>query len=195
MAHYEFDAILDIHVSCDASSREEALASAVKNKTYEIAGARMNDAEPTKYLSCQEFAARVGKNAMHITKLCANGAIPGVIRIGGHYAIPENAQLVDHRITSGKYTGLYDKYGRKRYEEMKARKAAGLPDPPRRPPNTNPIFVAREKQGISRAELAAAMGVKPITVAGWETGYRNPKRSTLQRIADALGVDVNTLTE
>jgi transcriptional regulator with XRE-family HTH domain len=55
------------------------------------------------------------------------------------------------------------------------------------------IKTAREKAGMSQAQLASKMGVTNHCISSWERGKRNPKYETLSRIADALGVDVNCL--
>lgn len=46
---------------------------------------------------------------------------------------------------------------------------------------------ARVEQGLSQAELARRMGVKPPYVAGLEAGTRNLTLGQLANIADALG--------
>ena len=46
---------------------------------------------------------------------------------------------------------------------------------------------ARTAQGLSQAELARRMGVKPPYVAGIEAGKRNLTLGQLANIADALG--------
>jgi transcriptional regulator with XRE-family HTH domain len=46
---------------------------------------------------------------------------------------------------------------------------------------------ARIEQGLSQAELARRMGVKPPFVAGLEAGTRNVTLGQLANIADALG--------
>jgi len=45
----------------------------------------------------------------------------------------------------------------------------------------------RAEQGLSQAELARRMGVKPPYVAGLEAGTRNLTLGQLANIADALG--------
>jgi transcriptional regulator with XRE-family HTH domain len=46
---------------------------------------------------------------------------------------------------------------------------------------------ARTDQGLTQAELARRMGVKPPYVAGLEAGKRNVTLGQLANIADALG--------
>jgi transcriptional regulator with XRE-family HTH domain len=45
----------------------------------------------------------------------------------------------------------------------------------------------RVEQGLSQAELARRMGVKPPYVAGLEAGTRNLTLGQLANVADALG--------
>ena len=54
------------------------------------------------------------------------------------------------------------------------------------------IKEARKQAGLSQKELADKLGISFQTLAQWETGKRNPKYDTLKRIADALGVSVNS---
>jgi transcriptional regulator with XRE-family HTH domain len=53
---------------------------------------------------------------------------------------------------------------------------------------------AREQAGLSRGQLAAAIGVDPSYIARIESGERaKPAADVLQRIADALGIDSGDL--
>ena len=52
----------------------------------------------------------------------------------------------------------------------------------------------REKQGISQEELADRAGLHRTYISGVERGVRNPTVVVLQKIADALGVELSTLT-
>lgn len=51
----------------------------------------------------------------------------------------------------------------------------------------------REKQGISQEELADRAGLHRTYISGVERGVRNPTVIVLQKIADALGVELSTL--
>jgi transcriptional regulator with XRE-family HTH domain len=51
----------------------------------------------------------------------------------------------------------------------------------------------REEKGWSQAKLGVLSGVGPAGVSQIETGRRNPSAGTLQRIADALEVEVRDL--
>lgn len=66
---------------------------------------------------------------------------------------------------------------------------------PRRRGTQSPITSARMAAGMTQAQLAQAIGVKPQQVGNWERGLRNPKIDALQRMADALGCDLSDLME
>ena len=55
------------------------------------------------------------------------------------------------------------------------------------------ISVARKQANLTQAELGARIGVSASLIGAWETGVRNPKYSTLERIADALGTNVDEM--
>ena len=55
------------------------------------------------------------------------------------------------------------------------------------------IIRARKIAGVSQRELAERLQVSPSMVSQWERGIRKPKNSTMLRIAEALGVDVQEL--
>ena len=55
------------------------------------------------------------------------------------------------------------------------------------------IRTARKNAGLTQRELGALLGVTQATVGQYENGTRNPKTETLQRFADALGVDFAAL--
>ena len=72
-----------------------------------------------------------------------------------------------------------------------------LPNAPRRGPRgrgtQSPITSARMAAGMTQAQLAEAIGVKPQQVGNWERGERNPKLDALERIASACGCSVQDL--
>lgn len=72
-----------------------------------------------------------------------------------------------------------------------------LPNAPRRGPRgrgtQSPITRARMAAGMTQAQLAQAIGVKPQQVGNWERGDRNPKLDALERIASACGCSVQDL--
>jgi transcriptional regulator with XRE-family HTH domain len=57
------------------------------------------------------------------------------------------------------------------------------------------IKLIRNKRGLTQKELGKKIGVTAVTVGQWETGKRNPKYETLQRISNALEIDVSELFE
>ncbi len=50
------------------------------------------------------------------------------------------------------------------------------------------IKASRKEKGITQEELGNILGVSGSMIAQYETDKRNPKRETLVKIADALGV-------
>lgn len=61
--------------------------------------------------------------------------------------------------------------------------------------NDSLIAQARLAKGLTQAQLAEAIGVKPTQIANWEQGTRKPKVGALMKIADALGIDWTTLIQ
>lgn len=55
------------------------------------------------------------------------------------------------------------------------------------------IKEARKRAGLTQKQLADKLGISYVGISQWENNQRNPKLETLQRIADALGVDVETI--
>lgn len=55
------------------------------------------------------------------------------------------------------------------------------------------IRKARKAKGLTQEELAKSLGVSFAMIGQYERGERNPKLDTLQRIADALDVNVGLL--
>ena len=57
-----------------------------------------------KYLSVTQTAEKRGISTRRIQILCGEGRVPGAVRIGYSWAIPDDAEKpVDARIKSGKY--------------------------------------------------------------------------------------------
>ena len=56
-----------------------------------------------------------------------------------------------------------------------------------------PLRRLRTEKGISQSQLGKQLFVNHSTVARWENGSRLPDASMILRLADALGVDANTL--
>lgn len=70
---------------------------------------------------------------------------------------------------------------------------SGTRSGPRQRGNESPITAARMAAGMTQAQLAEAIGVKPQQIGNWERGIRNPKLDALQKMADALGCDLSDL--
>lgn len=51
----------------------------------------------------------------------------------------------------------------------------------------------RQMHGLSQAELAEKIGVKPSTISMYEVGKREPDFETEEALADFFNVDLNTL--
>lgn len=55
------------------------------------------------------------------------------------------------------------------------------------------LRVALKESGLSRAELAARLGVKAATIKSWVVGRRSPTVRRLLDLATVLGIDAGTL--
>ena len=55
------------------------------------------------YLSVSQTAEKWGISTRRIQILCGEGRIPGAMRIGAFWAIPDAAKPTDARIKNGKY--------------------------------------------------------------------------------------------
>ena len=55
------------------------------------------------------------------------------------------------------------------------------------------IRSARKEKGLTQSELAEKLGISYMVISQYERGIRNPKLDTVRRIADALGVDMQSL--
>ena len=61
------------------------------------------------------------------------------------------------------------------------------------PDQPSPIRAVRIAAGMTQQQLADALGVAQQSVTRWETGEREPRVSTLKRIAAVLGCDLSAL--
>ena len=57
------------------------------------------------------------------------------------------------------------------------------------------IKEARKKAGLTQKELGQKLGLSFQAIAQWENDLRNPKFETLKKIADALGVNIDSLLD
>jgi ribosome-binding protein aMBF1 (putative translation factor) len=55
------------------------------------------------------------------------------------------------------------------------------------------IRAAREKRGMTRAQLAAAIGVATCSVCRWELGRRTPEAWAIRALEYALGLQIGSL--
>ena len=57
-----------------------------------------------EYLSVKQTAEKWGISGRRIQRLCTEGRIPGAIKIGSYWAVPDTAEKPrDARVKSGKY--------------------------------------------------------------------------------------------
>ena len=70
-------------------------------------------------ITLKDYAARHGLNAATLRQRILRGGIPEAQKLGRDWFVPEDLTLTDHRVKTGEYTGYYDKYGRRYYEERK----------------------------------------------------------------------------
>ena len=56
-------------------------------------------------LTISQYAARIGKAPRSVQQKCKAGTLPGAVKIGRDWLIPENAPYPDARIKSGQYIG------------------------------------------------------------------------------------------
>lgn len=59
----------------------------------------------------------------------------------------------------------------------------------------NKIATARKSKNLSQAELAKQIAISPQAVGKWERGESMPDITTLNRLAEILGVDLNYFSE
>ncbi|MDR1940018.1 MAG: helix-turn-helix domain-containing protein [Clostridiales bacterium] len=55
------------------------------------------------------------------------------------------------------------------------------------------IKEARQKAGLTQVQVAEKLGVNAKNYNKYESGERAPKDATLEKIAEALNIDVNVL--
>lgn len=57
------------------------------------------------------------------------------------------------------------------------------------------IKLARVEAGLTQTELARKCNVPYQSISQWECGLRNPKLETLRKIANALGIPLETFID
>lgn len=62
-------------------------------------------------------------------------------------------------------------------------------------PTGNRIRLARERAGLTQRQLGDKLNMPFQSISQWERGIRNPKLSTLEKMADALGITVSELID
>jgi transcriptional regulator with XRE-family HTH domain len=55
------------------------------------------------------------------------------------------------------------------------------------------LKIRRIEVGLTQAELAGKVGVKPNAISCYEMGVRFPRKYTLERLAEALDCDVKEI--
>lgn len=57
------------------------------------------------------------------------------------------------------------------------------------------IRLARQKAGLTQKELGSQLGISYVGISMWEAGKRHPKFATLEKMANALQIDVKELID
>ena len=83
----------------------------------------------------------------------------------------------------------YERYRAKRLADPKFKK--GYEQAKRELDIAYALLEARESLNISQEELAQRTGVKQSNISRFESGRHSPTVSTLQKIADGLGMSLN----
>jgi len=55
------------------------------------------------------------------------------------------------------------------------------------------LKMLRLAHGLTQQELAEHLGISPVTISGYELGYREPSIEMLERIADYFEISVDFL--
>lgn len=68
----------------------------------------------TGYITVREASIKWGLGKRWVNRLCQQGKIPGVEKLGGAYAIPAEAECpTDGRVKTGAYKDWRKRYGKK----------------------------------------------------------------------------------
>ena len=136
MKEYKVYATLEIKAVGKGASEQDVLDKALKKKNYEIISSKLNAQPIENYVTLTEYAKTHNlSDTSYMRRLCIAGKVPGAVKIGNAWAIPENTPYIDRRRTAdGKWEAWYAKHGRKQYEKRKAAKqAAKAQEPDSRP--------------------------------------------------------------
>lgn len=52
-----------------------------------------------------EYAKKIGRATITVADKCRRGALPGAVKVGRDWFVPEDAEYPDYRVKSGKYIG------------------------------------------------------------------------------------------
>lgn len=58
-----------------------------------------------RMISLAEYAEKHGLSPVSVRHKCQRGNVPGAIKIGRNWCVPEDAPYEDHRIVTGRYAG------------------------------------------------------------------------------------------
>ena len=56
-----------------------------------------------RLIPINEYAAKIGKAPTTIRQKCQRGTLPGAVKIGRDWLIPDDAPYPDNRVKSGEY--------------------------------------------------------------------------------------------
>ncbi len=66
--------------------------------------------------SCKEMSTKWGISERRVTQYCKEGKIPGAVKIGKHWQVPDDAKRpVDNRIVTGRYVKTEKEEGKNRF--------------------------------------------------------------------------------
>lgn len=70
-------------------------------------------------ITLKDYAARHGLNATTLRHRILRGGIPEAQKLGRDWFVPEDLELTDRRVKTGEFVGLYERYGKRYYNERK----------------------------------------------------------------------------
>lgn len=63
----------------------------------------------TGMIPIAEYAAKIGKAAITVADKCRRGNLPGAVKVGRDWFVPQDAEYPDYRVKSGRYIGTRKK--------------------------------------------------------------------------------------